>query len=373
MQCPKCGHRQERTDECDACGIVFAKYEQYLKRQQEIQQALDDGDFEVTGGKRWLVPGIAATIVLAVTAAWLLKGADPETPTTTPLTPGDESVATAPSTQAPPPSPRNSDDGLEQQLNLAHPPGNTIERARNATVFIETSISRGSGFFVSSDCHIVTNKHVIDRDEEWLNKQDKQMAQASRILDFARERMKMARQQFLKTCSQCDDATFRKHFGDASDNLEKAMTIYNRHQDRLFRIRNQTRFNITLTDGSQHTAHLLRVSDRYDLAMLSLDNNHCPLLQPGSHESVHIGETLYTIGNPVGLKNTVTSGVFSGTLEKDDELYLQTDAPINPGNSGGPLITQDGHVIGVNTMILSNTEGIGFAIPMDTVRQEFNL
>jgi S1-C subfamily serine protease len=128
-----------------------------------------------------------------------------------------------------------------------------------------------------------------------------------------------------------------------------------------------------LTDGSEHSASLLRVSQEHDLAILKLDDSICPVIKPGSHTAVHIGEILYTIGNPVGLKHTVTSGVFSGIAENENRIYLQTDAPINPGNSGGPLITKQGHVIGVNTMILSNTEGIGFAIPMDVVRQEFNI
>jgi S1-C subfamily serine protease len=69
---------------------------------------------------------------------------------------------------------------------------------------------------------------------------------------------------------------------------------------------------------------------------------------------------------------TLTSGVFSG--ERRDEAatrFLQTDAPINPGNSGGPLITEDGRVIGVNTMVLRGTQGIGFALPIEAVLEAF--
>jgi S1-C subfamily serine protease len=69
----------------------------------------------------------------------------------------------------------------------------------------------------------------------------------------------------------------------------------------------------------------------------------------------------------------VTRGVFSGYRKNinNGEEYLQTDAAINPGNSGGPLIDSHGNVLGVNTMILNNTEGIGFAIPIQTVYREF--
>ena len=85
------------------------------------------------------------------------------------------------------------------------------------------------------------------------------------------------------------------------------------------------------------------------------------------------GDRVYTIGSPVGLRNTVTAGVFSGLRkrEEDGNVLIQTDAPINPGNSGGPLIDERGYVRGVNTMILMNTEGIGFAIPIEKVFEDF--
>ena len=76
----------------------------------------------------------------------------------------------------------------------------------------------------------------------------------------------------------------------------------------------------------------------------------------------------------MGLSNTVTSGVFSAYRKRanSDEIYLQIDAAINPGNSGGPLINNHGDVLGVNTMVLTNAEGIGFAIPIDVVFEEFS-
>jgi S1-C subfamily serine protease len=373
MQCPKCGHQQHAGTECEACGIVFAKYDQYLKRQQEIQQATETAETHKPGSKHYLPAGIAIITVLAI-AGYLLSGSTNEPPVSSINNAADAQLVTTTTAQqlSGQPVPAGILD-LDHQLQRVNPPGNTIERARNATVFIETAVSRGSGFFVSGDCKIITNKHVINRDEEWLEKNDKLMAEASRILDFARNRVTKKRENFLKSCTKCDDQTFKAYIGDADDMLEKAMNVYNKQQDRLFRLRNQTRFNISLTDGSEHTARLLRVSHAHDLAILKLDDSSCPLITPGSHTTVNIGEALFTIGSPIGLKHTVTSGVFSGIVEDDNKTYLQTDAPINPGNSGGPLITKQGHVIGVNTMVLSNTEGIGFAIPMDVVRQEFDI
>jgi S1-C subfamily serine protease len=82
---------------------------------------------------------------------------------------------------------------------------------------------------------------------------------------------------------------------------------------------------------------------------------------------------VYTVGHPVGLRHSVTSGIISGFREHAGVRYIQTDAPINPGNSGGPLIDLNGEVVGVNTMILADTEGIGFAIPIEVVLDEFQL
>jgi len=80
---------------------------------------------------------------------------------------------------------------------------------------------------------------------------------------------------------------------------------------------------------------------------------------------------VYTIGNPVGLRNTVTSGVFSGyrQMEATKDLLLQTDAPINPGNSGGPLFNMNGEVVGINTAIVASGQGIGFAIPINVAKE----
>ena len=84
------------------------------------------------------------------------------------------------------------------------------------------------------------------------------------------------------------------------------------------------------------------------------------------------GDEVYTIGSPKGLRDTVTSGIFSGYRWGDSDMeYIQTDAPINPGNSGGPLIDRFGHVLGVNTSKYMDTEGLEFAIPIEAVYEEF--
>ncbi len=111
-----------------------------------------------------------------------------------------------------------------------------------------------------------------------------------------------------------------------------------------------------------------------DLAVLKIDaGSDLPVLKLGSSSDVAVGNWVIAIGNPYGLDHTVTVGVISAKgrpVTVDDRNFrdlLQTDASINPGNSGGPLLNLQGEVIGINTAVSSQAQGIGFAIPSDTV------
>ena len=150
-------------------------------------------------------------------------------------------------------------------------------------------------------------------------------------------------------------------------------------EERLARIDrpgSHTDIKIFLADGSEFSASATQISPNRDLALLTIYSAKANVLTPApKNAALHQGDRVYTVGNPVGLRNTVTSGIFSGYRQREDtsEVLLQTDAPINPGNSGGPLIDELGLVHGVNTMIIQNTQGIGFAIPIQTVFEEFSI
>lgn len=111
-----------------------------------------------------------------------------------------------------------------------------------------------------------------------------------------------------------------------------------------------------------------------DIALLKVDAQRLPALKLANSNSVHVGQLVLAFGSPLGLENTVTFGVISA-MHRQLNLsspvgYLQTDASINPGNSGGPLVDVNGAVIGMNTMIASESggsEGVGFSIPSDTL------
>ncbi len=132
---------------------------------------------------------------------------------------------------------------------------------------------------------------------------------------------------------------------------------------------------ITLANG-QETLQARVVGYDYDmdLALLKVEASGLPFLKLGDSDQVRVGEWVIAIGNPYGLDHTVTVGVISAKgrqVTVDDRRFnnfLQTDASINPGNSGGPLLNLRGEVIGINTAINAQAQGIGFAIPSNTVR-----
>ncbi len=146
-------------------------------------------------------------------------------------------------------------------------------------------------------------------------------------------------------------------------------------------IRGANGAQVILQDQSRHRARLIGVSPDHDLAVLQIDDlpEDITPLPIGVSGSLMVGQQVYAIGNPFGLDHTLTTGIISALNRRIDSVtglpiedVIQTDAAINPGNSGGPLLDSSGRVIGVNTAIYSPSgasAGIGFAIPIDTVRR----
>jgi S1-C subfamily serine protease len=139
------------------------------------------------------------------------------------------------------------------------------------------------------------------------------------------------------------------------------------------------RIEVSFTDGTTRNARVVGKDPYTDLAVLKVNKRDLKALELGNSSNVEVGQRAVAIGNPFGLRGSMTSGIISQkgrTLRTQGGFstpnVLQTDAAINPGNSGGPLMNVDGKVIGVNTAIESNTgvfSGIGFAIPSNTVRR----
>jgi serine protease Do len=383
MNCPKCRHEQPEAPRCSSCGIYFDKFSRRHARARHAERAsVRPG----TSGFGWGAIALTAIVSAAFSAHLARSKAAPSAPPSqsqTLMTAGsEESAATSSAPEAPqrsPPALR----GLAAQVAKAAPARNAIERARNATVFIQTRSGYGSGFIVDAACHVITSRHVVESD----NARGEPVAVAPADL---RARMGIDE---MRLRARIEQQVQMRHSlaGQAGTNLElleldeKIETLQRELdavsappvRDRDVAARRpepnepDTGFSVTLVDGTEFHGLQSRVSDRIDLAMFQLPADNCPHLTAADSTRLVQGEQLYTIGNPSGLTYSVTSGVFSGDRGNGDGRFLQTDASINPGNSGGPLITAAGRVVGINTKVLSGTEGIGFAIPIEAVYREF--
>ena len=142
-------------------------------------------------------------------------------------------------------------------------------------------------------------------------------------------------------------------------------------------VENGQALTVELADGQQFDAEVIALSDEHDLALIKIDATGLSPAVIGDSDALEVGQTAIAIGSPLGtFTETVTRGIISGTgrtITVSDEAtgrpvrmagLLQTDAAINPGNSGGPLLDASGAVVGVNTAVSSEAEGLGFAIPI---------
>jgi len=130
---------------------------------------------------------------------------------------------------------------------------------------------------------------------------------------------------------------------------------------------------VKISDGKEYEAKIIGTDPNTDLALIKIKpENSLPVAEIGDSDKVKVGEWVIAIGNPFGLDATVTAGIVSakgrviGAGPYDN--FIQTDASINPGNSGGPLFNMDGKVIGINTAIIAQGQGIVFAIPINMAK-----
>ena len=142
-------------------------------------------------------------------------------------------------------------------------------------------------------------------------------------------------------------------------------------------VKNASEITITLVDDVELKAEVVGADDRSDVAVLRVKDAKLPAeIRLADSSKLQVGDFVIAIGNPFGLQHTVTSGIVSALgrtgISRDGlEDFIQTDAAINPGNSGGALVGLDGDLVGINSVILSQSGGnigIGFAIPSNMVR-----
>ena len=180
-----------------------------------------------------------------------------------------------------------------------------VKQIGEAVVQVRTPSGLGSGFFINADGYLITNFHVIEGETE------------------------LTVEVYRQVDGQLDRETYKK-------------------------------------------VRIVAINKFQDLALLKIEDKDAPrfkFLTLGNSDALSVGDPVFAIGSPLGLERTVTEGILSTkTRELEGELYLQTTAQINPGNSGGPLFDMAGEVIGVTNMKIMFGEGLGFAIPVELVK-----
>jgi len=371
-KCPKCSSRITNKVECKVCGIIFQKYFQAEARKKALaEQAAARASKK---GKKAVYILACILLVAASSAAFYFLGRKNAQLNPNSVVVQEQRTNTLPDQKeisAAKPKPI-----MVQQGEGGSNDKNYIRIARNATVQVRTPWGLGSGFFISENT-IVTNKHVVEFSRDEFDKYKERVEQDEEILKVEQGK----NNEYKKRLSQMPNGPTRRELAIIIQRREAEIKKWlPRHQLEMKRLQqleenlNSQDVEVILSDGTKHSVSTVLTSNNHDLALLKVYAVTAPILKPSRDDRMlEEGDTVYTIGSPLGLRDTVTRGVFSGFRKNDktNEEYLQTDAAINPGNSGGPLIDSHGNVLGVNTMILNNTEGIGFAIPIKTVYQEF--
>jgi len=385
MRCPKCGHEQSGQVECAACGLIFARYRQRQARLAANVSSKPPARPAVSSAPRLLAVAVLVFCTSLITWYFTARhdGGQNAPPATSVASSPRQSSEEADRLSASPP-PQNAMAPAAAQSNAAAPANNAIINARLATVTVKTPWGSGSGFFVT-DSYVVTNRHVVAARPE-------QLEEFRRQVESAKERIQLAEYnlaEFKKKLRQASGLAARLAGEDAKryeEELQKAKEKLLQAQEQLEKMESglqPSEITIVMPDNSEQAASYMVVSDQKDLALLTIFARNTAYLRPAPNgPALQAGDTLYAIGSPFGLPQTVTKGILSGyqrylgTGGAADQLYIQTDAAINPGNSGGPLIDEKGYVRGVNTMIIRGTQGIGqgigFAIPIEDVYQEFS-
>jgi S1-C subfamily serine protease len=200
-------------------------------------------------------------------------------------------------------------------------------------------------------------------------------------------RIDAARQVSEQLPEGLDQPFFRRFFGDdlpiPKEHIERGtgsgfiLSPDGRLLTNAHVVDGANRVKVTLKDGQIYDGQVVGIDRITDVAVVKIEATNLPAVSFGTAETLQPGEWAIAIGNPLGLDNTVTVGIISALGRSSSEVgvpdkrvkFIQTDAAINPGNSGGPLLNANGEVIGVNTAIRADAQGLGFAIPIETAQR----
>ena len=289
---------------------------------------------------------------------------------------------------------------LKEDLQKVFNPDSPTGIASLSVVTVQTSSGSGSGFFVTDDGYIITNRHVVrpattsrwkdagENLDDWkqrlddykvdLRDDEERLNDARRTIDENREYMESTKasdseksqyeryvKRYLKNKERHEDNVSKYRKLERDYRKQKSEFGFNSSMSNFSK-----KFTIILKSGKKLKAKLVKVSKEYDLALLKLDNYSTPFLTLSSQQYPRQGTRVFAIGSPLGITDSLTAGI----VTKSSKDHLFTDTQILPGNSGGPLIDADGKVLGVNTAVVArnqNADGLGLAIYASRIRSEF--
>jgi Do/DeqQ family serine protease len=236
-------------------------------------------------------------------------------------------------------------------------------------------------FFLSSAAHASIPTQTIESEHKAISMSTVLEKTLPAIVNIVNQgQLKLIEDPFLrrellqlKVYSLLENKPFVSFGSGVVIDAQKGLIVTNAHVVDL-----DKKITVTLNDGRHYEAKKLGFDNKTDIAVIQIPANHLTQLTYGDASQIKVGDFVCAIGSPLGLKQTVTSGIISA-LHRSQlglegfENFIQTDAAINMGSSGGALINTKGELIGINTALLAPSKhggniGIGFAIPIDMVK-----
>ncbi|MCP4432719.1 MAG: trypsin-like serine protease [Gammaproteobacteria bacterium] len=289
---------------------------------------------------------------------------------------------------------------LKEVLFKRFNPASKIDEATLSVVTVQTKVGSGSGFFITDDGYLITNRHVVrpSTSTGWKEAESALLNRKEQLEDYE-DRLREDEQSLENMEQSIDDNQAYINSGRATSSeikrFNRYVKKYERYKERYdendkkFRAMNKKykkaqsefgfagsvssfskSFTIILKDGKKYKARLVKVSKKYDLALLKLDKYKTPFLNLARQHRPRQGAKVFAIGSPLGITDSLTTGIV--TKSGKDRIF--TDAQILPGNSGGPLVNGEGVVLGVNTAIISenrSADGLGLALYSKYIKDEF--
>jgi len=353
LRCPSCSAKVTNRLECRNCGLL---YERYFKAQAQKKAAARAKAARKARNKQII------TTILLVCAVAVIGGGGwyyYKTSVSSNSTPPPETIDNRVTEQQP--SPTGSNTGL-------------IDQAKQATVIISTPWGPGTGFFVSENL-LLANRHAVEYNQEQLEKDRLTFETYRDNVAKENDKLQTMKKQYEDLAAGTTRDQLEAIITDGEAQLQRALEEQRRLEQKVRdaeALMTDAVLSISLPDGSTLAIDSIQLSRTHDLALLSVSGTtQVGIALPPPDERLQQGAPVYLIGP----KNISVAGTFVDFYrgENPEDYFLQLDKPISPRNSGGPLVDEKGYLRGVLTLSDAQPQGGSFAIPLDTVLNEFNL